>query len=366
MVLLFGLERFLPRSPAPLIAVAVAIAASGMLGLREAGVAVVGHIPGGIPLPSLPDLSLVKTLWPGAAGIALMSFTESVAAARSFARHDDPQPDPDRELIALGAANMAGGFFSTFPAGGGTSQTAVNAGAGARTQAAQIVTAASTAAVLLVLAPLIALLPMAGLAAVVVVTTLPLISLAGFKSISRVRRTELYWAMITFVGVMIFGTLEGILVAVAVSVLTLFYQANHPPFYAMGRKPGSDVFRPLTGEHPGDETIPGLLLVRTEGRMTFAGAPRLRDRLWKLIEENEPRVLVIECSAIPDFEFTALRLLSGFEEKVRERGITLWLAALNPEALLVVRRSPLGDTLGPERMFRTLEEAVAAFDVYRP
>ena len=362
LVLLFGLERFLPRSPAPLIAVVVAITVSGMLGLKEAGVAAVGYIPRGIPLPSLPDLSLLKTLWPGAAGIALMSFTESVAAARTFARHDDPRPDPDRELFALGIANVAGSLFRAFPAGGGTSQTAVNAGAGARTQGAQVVTAATAAATLLVLAPLIALLPKTALAAVIIVSTLPLVSLGGFKAIARVRRTELYWAIITCAGVILVGTLEGILVAALVSILTLFYQANHPPLYIMGRKPGTGVFRPYTGEHPDDETIPGLLIVRTEGRMNFASAPRLRDRFWTFIDEAGPAVLVVECSAIPDFEYTALSILTGFEEKLRERGIVLWLAALNPEALRVVRRSPLGDTLGPKRLFHNLNDAVDAYE----
>jgi MFS superfamily sulfate permease-like transporter len=144
--------------------------------------------------------------------------------------------------------------------------------------------------------------------------------------------------------------------------MTLFYQANHPPMYAVGRKPGTEVYRPLTGEHPGDETIPGLVIVRTEGRMTFASAPRVGERLWALVDEAKPRVMILECSAIPDFEYTALRALIGLEEKLRERGITLWLAALNPEALTVVERSPLGQALGHERMFFNLREAVKAFE----
>jgi MFS superfamily sulfate permease-like transporter len=291
-----------------------------------------------------------------------MSFTESVAAGRAFARHDDPRPVPNRELIALGAANLAGAFFHSFPAGGGTSQTAVNSRAGARTQASELTTVAIVVATLFFLAPIISLLPQATLASVVVVTTLPLLSTADFRSIRQVRRTEFRWALAACAGVVLLGTLQGILVAVAISILTLFYQANHPPMYAVGRKPGSEVYRPLTGEHPEDETIPGLLIIRTEGRMNFASAPRVGEQLWDLVDAAHPKVMILECSAIPDFEYTALRSLIGVEEKLRERGIALWLAALNPEALTVIKNSPLGKALGTERMFFNLREAVQAYE----
>jgi len=362
LAILLGMERFLPRVPAPLAAVVLGVAAAGFLGLKEAGVALTGHIPTGIPAPAVPDLSLLRSLWPGALGIALMSFTESIAAGRAFARHDDPRPVPNRELIALGAANLTGAFFHSFPAGGGTSQTAVNARAGARTQASGLVTVAIVVATLFFLAPLISLLPQATLAAVVVVTTLPLLSTADFRAILRVRRTEFAWAIAACAGVVLLGTLQGILVAIAISVLTLFYQANHPPVYAVRRKPGTDIFRPLSGEHLEDETIPGLLIIRTEGRMTFASAPRVGERLWDLVDDADPKVVLMECSAIPDFEYTALRALIGLEEKLRGRGISLWLAALNPEALTVVERSPLGQALGKARMSFNLHEAVKAYE----
>jgi sulfate permease, SulP family len=200
------------------------------------------------------------------------------------------------------------------------------------------------------------------LAAVVVVTTLPLLSTTDFRAILVVRRTEFLWALAACAGVVLVGTLQGILVAIAISVLTLVYQANHPLVYAVRRKPGTDVFRPQSVEHQGDETIPGLLIMRTEGRMTFASAPQARERLAALIEESHPQVVILECSAIPDFEYTALHALTRAEEKMRESGISLWLSALNPQALDVVRRSPLGHALGPERMFFNLSDAVKAYE----
>ncbi len=361
LAILLGMERFRPQAPAPLVAVVLGIAGAGFLGLKQAGVALTGPIPAGIPSPVLPDLALVKILWPGALGMALMSFTESIAVGRAFARHDDPLPAPNRELIALGAANLAGSLFQSFPAGGGASQTAVNSRAGARTQVSALVTVAFVVATLLFLSPLISLLPHATLAAIVVVTAVPLLSVAEFRSILAVRRTEFLWALATCAGVVLFGTLQGILVAIAISILTLFYEANHPLVYTLGRKPGTEVFRRRSEEHPEDESFPGLLIVRTEGRMTFASAPRARERLAALVDEAKVQVIILECSAIPDFEYTALQALAKAEEKLRERGVALWLTALNPEAFKVIKRSPLGQALGRERMFFNLPDAVAAF-----
>jgi SulP family sulfate permease len=362
MAILLGIQRFRPQAPAPLLAVVMGIAAAGLLGLKGGGVALTGPIPAGLPGPVLPDLALMKTLWPGALGMALMSFTESIAVSRAFARHDDPAPAPNRELIALGSANLAGSFFQSFPAGGGASQTAVNSRAGARTQVSGLVTVAIVMATLLFLSPLISLLPQATLAAIVVVTAVPLLSVGEFRSILAVRRTEFLWALATCAGVVLLGTLAGILVAIAISILTLLYQANHPPVYTLGRKPGTDVFRQPSAEHPNDESFTGLLIVRAEGRMTFASAPRARERLAALVDQANAQVIILECSAIPDFEYTALQALAKAEQKLRERGVALWLTALNPEAFKVIQRSPLGQALGRERMFFTLADAVAAFE----
>jgi SulP family sulfate permease len=361
LALVFGLEHFLPRAPAPLFAVVLGIAASGLLALKQAGVELVGNIPSGLPTPVLPDLSLIGTLWPSALGIALMAYIESIAAGRAFIRHGDSRPDSNRELIALGFANLAGSVFRIIPAGGGTSQTAVNDRAGARTQLAEVVTAGIVLAALLFLSPLFSLMPQATLAAVVVATTVGLLSPKEFRAILQIRYAEFWWAVIAFAGVAVLGTLHGILVAVAISLMTLMYAANHPPIYALGRKPGTDIFRPLSTEHPEDETFPGLLIVRTEGMMTFASAPRIGDGLRALIDEAKPQVLLFDFRAVPNIEYTALKLLSDFEEKQREAGITLWLAALNPKVLNVVKRSSVFTTLGYERMFFNVEHGVETY-----
>ncbi len=361
LAILLLLPRVAPRVPAPLVAVAVGLLASAVLGLGARGVKLVGEVAPGLPSFALPDLSLVGQLWPGALGIALMSFVESIAAGRAFAREDDAPLDANQELLALGVGNAAGGFFQAYPSGGGTSQTTVNSRAGARTQLSSIVTAITVALTLLFLSPVIALMPDATLGALVLVAAVGMIVPGDFRAIARIRREEFVWAIIALVGVVVLGTLSGILLAVAISFLNLLYHANHPPVYAMGRKPGTDVFRPLSPDHPDDETLPGLLMVRTEGRLTFASAPNARDIILALIQDAQPRVVAFDCSAIPDIEYTALQGLTKFEKKLRDQGTMLWLVALNPEPLKLVERAPLGKTLGHERMFFNLEQAMEAY-----
>jgi sulfate permease, SulP family len=361
--LIVGTERFFPRLPAPLLAVIVGIASSGLFGLSGAGIETIGHLQAGLPAVSVPDPSLIAHLWPAALGIALMSFTETVSTGRIFVTRGERRPQPDRELLALGVANAVGSFFRIMPAGGGASQTAVNRKAGARSQGAAIVTAVVVVGVLLFLSPVIALLPQATLAAVVVATTIGLVNPADFRTIRVVRHVEFRWALVAVVGVVLLGSLNGILVAVIVSLLALVYHSNRPPVYVLARKPGTNVFRPLSPEHPEDETFPGLLIVRTEGRIHFANAQRVGDKMWPLIHDAKPKVVLLDCSAVPDIEYTALRMLTEAEEKLRESGAMLWLAALNPEALHVLERASLGKILGRDRMFFNVEQAVGHWAV---
>jgi SulP family sulfate permease len=359
-------HRFLPKSPAPLLAVAAGIAASAVLGLEAAGVSVIGTIKGGFPMPTLPRISLFEAMWPAAAGIALISFTESIAAARAFAKSSDPAINPNRELFAIGAANAAGAFIGSMPAGGGTSQTAVARNAGAQSQTASLVVAAAAFATLLFLAPVLALMPNATLAAVVIAYSIGLVSPSEMMAIRRVRNMEFRWAVIACLGVMVLGTLKGILVAIVVSLVGLMSLANNPRVDEIRRKRGTNVFRPRSPEHPDDEEIPGLLIARPEGRLYFGNAANVSAKLLALKGDSTPRVMLLDCSAIPGFEYSSLKMLVEGEERWREAGSQLWLASLNPEAMELVKHSPLAERLGRERMFHTVEQAVAAFEARNP
>ena len=361
-VVLIGMERLWPHSPAPLVAVGGGIAASWLLGLSALGVSTVGAIPQGFPSITLPDLSLVEALLPGALGIALMSFTETIAAGRAFALRTDPPINANRELVATGAANIAGAFFGSMPAGGGTSQSAVVRAAGGRSQNASLVTAAAAVATMLLLAPLLALMPHATLAAVVIVYSVGLIQPVEFVAIRRVRTMEFRWAVIACVGVLLFGTLDGIIVAIVASMIGLASQVTHPRVSVIVRKRGADVLRPLSPEHPDDESFEGLLILRPEGRLFFVNAQNVSDQINALIRQYEPRVVALDMSRVTDIEYSALQALLEGERRAAERGITLWIAGLNPGALEVARRSELADRLGPERM---LFNARAAIEKYQ-
>ena len=299
---LIAMERLWPHSPAPLVAVAGGIAAAWFLGLEKMGVSIVGLIPQGFPSLTLPDPALVERLLFGALGIALMSFTESIAAGRAFARSEDPPVSANRELLATGAANLGGALFGVMPAGGGTSQTAVVRAAGGQTQLASLVTAGTALATMLFLAPILGLMPNATLAAVVIVYSVGLIKPSEFLAIRSVRTMEFRWALVACIGVLLLGTLRGIVVAIIVSMIGLASQSAYPRVYVIGRKRGEDVLRPLSPEHGDDETFEGLLILRPEGRLFFLNAQAVGQQIQALVAKYQPRVLLLDMSRVSDIE----------------------------------------------------------------
>jgi len=358
IALLVAIERLFPRAPAPLIAVAVGIAGAALLGLRAHGVELVGQIPKGLPSFALPDFSFAARLWPGALGIALMSFTETIAAGRAFAKTDDPPLRANQEMLATGLANAGGAVLGALAAGGGTTQTAVNRLAGARTQLSELITAGAALVTMLFLSPFIALMPQATLAAVVIVYSIGLIKPAEFRAILKIRGTEFFWAITALAGVVLLGTLKGIIVAIMVSLIALLHQMANPPVYVLGRKPGTDAFRLRSKEHPGDETFPGMLLLRLEGRIFFFNAEHIAQKMRQLVDEAKPKIVAIDLTGVYDLEYTALKMLIEGEKRLRESGVWLWLVGLNPRVLAMVQRSSLGESLGRERMHFTLEVAI--------
>jgi len=361
IVLLVGMEHFMPRLPAPLLAAGTAIAGAYLLNLQNRGVELVGHIPQGLPSFAGLDFSLVPLLWPGALGIALMSSTETVAAGRAFARNDESAPQANRELLSTGLANAAGALFGAMPSGGGTTQTAVNVLAGSRTQLAGVVTAAMAMVTALFLAPLVAMMPQSALAALVIVYSFRLIKPIEFRDIGQIRKIELSWAVLAFAGVVLIGTLKGILVAIIVSLVTLAHRMADPPLYILRRKPGTNVFRPQSPEHPEDESFPGLLLLRPEGPLFFANASQIMHKIEPLIRETQPKVVAMDASGILDMEYTALKMFAQVAQRQSLHGIQLWLIDMSPEVLAIVQRSPLGQMLRPGGMHFNLEIAVARY-----
>jgi anti-anti-sigma factor len=214
---------------------------------------------------------------------------------------------------------------------------------------------------MLFLAPLIGMMPQATLAAIVIVYSFGLIKPAEFLEIRRVRRTEFRWALVAFAGVVLVGTLKGIIVAIIVSLVGLAYQVADPPVYVLGRKRGTNVFRPRSDEHPEDETFPSLLLLKLEGRIFFANARQIAHKIQPLIEEAQPKIVILDLSGVPDIEYSALKALIDAEKRHRERGTALWLVGMNTHVIEMVQRSRLGETLGRDAMHFNLEIAVAEY-----
>jgi sulfate permease, SulP family len=204
--------------------------------------------------------------------------------------------------------------------------------------------------------------PNATLAAVVIVYSAGLIEPAEFRAIRGVRTMEFVWALVACGGVLVFGTLQGIVVAIIVSMIGLGGQTARPRVSVIGRKRGADVLRPLSPEHPDDETFPGLLIVRPEGRLFFVNAQYVGEQIRALAEQHRPRVLALDLSRVPDIEYSALLMLIEGERRVSEAGTDFWLVGLNPGVLEMVRRAGFDQQLGRERL---LFNARAAIERYR-
>jgi MFS superfamily sulfate permease-like transporter len=208
-------------------------------------------------------------------------------------------------------------------------------------------------------------MPHAVLAGTVIVYSVGLIKPAEFRNILSIRRTEFMWAVAAFLGVIMLGTLKGILVAIIISLVALGQQVADPPVHVLGRKRGTNVFRPRSPDHPDDETFAGLLLLRPEGRLFFLNAERIGEKIRPLIDAGKPKVVAFDLSRVFDLEYSALKMLIEAEKRQREAGVMLWLVGLNPQVYAAIQRSPLGPILGTERMMFDLEIAIDKFQKRR-
>jgi sulfate permease, SulP family len=212
--------------------------------------------------------------------------------------------------------------------------------------------------VMFVLGPYIAYMPEATLAGVVIFYSIGLVQFKDFRAVYAVRRTEFIWAMVALLGVVLIGTLQGILMAIIVSIIALAQQMSHPPVELLARKPGTKLFRPRSEAHPQDEFVADLLILRPTGRLFFLNAERVAEVMRALVQEHQPRAVLLDLSAVFDFEYTALKMLVEAERRMQEQGKVLLIAAPNDVVLNVLERSPLGQRIGRKNMFYNVETAV--------
>ncbi|MCK6209271.1 sulfate permease [Georgenia sp. EYE_87] len=364
LLALLLLKHFVPRAPGPILVVLAATAAVALAGARAGDVAVVGRIPAAVPTPGLPavDLADLGSLVPAALGVLIVGFTDNVLTARAFASKGGYRIDPDQELLALGAVNVAAGLVHGFPVSSSGSRTAIGVASGARTQMYSLVAVVTVLAVLLLGRPLLAQFPMAALGALIVFAALQLIDVPGFRKLASFRRAELALAVATLAAVVILGILPGVLLAVALSFVEMLLRVGRPHDAVLGQVPG------LAGMHDVDDypeatTIPGLVVYRYDSPLFFANAEDFRRRALRAVEDQTDRVrwFVLNAEANVEVDLTALDALEALRAELTDRGVVVAMARVKQDLFAELEAYGLVEALGRDRFYATLPTAVAAY-----
>jgi SulP family sulfate permease len=319
-------------------------------------------VPAGLPGFRVPtvDSSVLMQLLPAAATIALVSFMEAISVGRTFAQVFRYDIHPNRELIALGFANMTGGVTGGYPIAGGFSRTAVNVRAGARTQLAAIITCAVVVITLLLLTRAFFYLPKAALSAIIVAAVAGLIDIRGAAEVYRVKRADFYLLILTFLATLSLGIQWGILVGVAASVLLFLVRTTRPYFAVLGRVPESQTYLNME-RHPHAETIPGIILVRIDAQFYFGNVSFLKETVRTLVRESDTpvRYFVLEAAGVNDLDSAAAATLAELDEELSAQGILLVLTRIKGPVRDVLQRTGLLEKLASEgRVYLSTHRAI--------
>jgi high affinity sulfate transporter 1 len=362
---LLGLRRIAPMAPGTLLAVIGAAAIVALLGLETHGVVLVGPVPGGLPVPSLPALGIddVTSLMGSAAAIAFVAYSDVALTGRAFAARTGEEIDPNREFLALGVANVAAGLTGGFALSASGSRTAIIDAMRARTQVAGLVAAVSVVIVVLVAPGLIGLIPRAALGGIVIFAALRLIDLGGLRRLARFRSAELVLALAALIGVLLFDVLAGILVAVGLSVADLFARVARPPAAVLGRVPG------LAGLHnvedyPDAETVPGLLVFRYDAPLCFANAQDFRTHVLAAVDAQKAPVewLLLNAEAIVELDTTAVDAMHQLADDLAKRHVVFAMARVKRNLREKLDRGGLLDVIDEDHFYPTLPVALEAFE----
>ncbi|HLA16856.1 MAG TPA: SulP family inorganic anion transporter [Candidatus Limnocylindrales bacterium] len=368
VVLLLG-DRFLPGLPVALVALVLALVATVALELDAKGVAVLGPVPSGLPPVGLPLISIEQALalLPGALGIAILSFADTTLTGRSFSARHGEEIDPNRELVALAAADLGASLSSGYPVSASPSRTAAGEAAGSRTQLTGVVAAAGVAVVLIFLTGPMAMLPIPALGAVILVSVARLINVDGIVRIWRLDRTEGAIAVAAVLGVILYGTLAGVGVAVILAAVNVFRRAASPRIDELGRLPDGATFASLS-RNPQAERVQGLIVVRYAGPLFFATVSALIRGVRGLIaDRTDPRVVVLDASAIVDLDLTAADALRQLDQELGVVGIEFIIARPTGALRDLMRSLGLGDLVGDEsEVRRTIVAAIGSRHAARP
>lgn len=363
IVLILVLQRWLPKVPAVLVMVVLAIAAAVVFDLAAKGVSLVGELPQGFPPFTIPqvDFADLGLMFAGALGIALVSLTDTISTSTAFAARSGQEIRGNQEMIGIGAANLAAGLFQGFPVSTSGSRTAVAERSGSKTQLTGV-TGAVLILLMLVLFPgLFRNLPQPALAAVVMTASISLADIPGTVRLWRQRRTEFYLCMAAFLGVAFLGVLPGIGIAVGLSILNIFRRAWWPYETVIGRVPGYEGYHDIH-VHPDAKHLPGLVIYRWDAPLFFANVRPFRDNIRHLaLAEPKPRWILIAAEPITDLDTTAADVLLDLDVELNAQGINLVFAELKHRTRDKIEKYGLTREIEPEHFYPTTEAAVAAY-----
>ena len=363
IALILVLQRWLPKVPAVLIMVVLAIAATTVFSLADHGVSLVGVLPKGFPPLTIPHVRLADLgpLFAGALGIALVSLADTISTASAFAARSGQEVRGNQEMIGIGAANLAAGLFQGFPVSTSGSRTAVAERSGAKTQLTGVTGAALIILMIVLLPGLFRNLPQPALAAVVITASLSLADIPGTIRLWRQRKAEFLLSIAAFLGVALLGVLPGIAVAVGLSILNVFRRAWWPYDTELGRVEGLGGYHDVHS-YPEAQHLPGLVIYRFDAPLFFANATTFRDEVRRLARsEPKPTWIVIAAEPVTDVDTTASDVLEDLDEALNAQGTSLVFAELKDPVRAKIERYGLTRTIDPRHFFPTLESAVAAF-----
>ncbi len=363
IVLVLVLQRWLPAVPAVLVMVVLSIAAATVFDLASRGVSLVGVLPKGFPPLTIPHVraSDLGPLFAGALGIALVSLADTISTASSFAARTGQEIHGNQEMIGIGTANLAAGFFQGFPVSTSGSRTAVAERAGAKTQLTGVVGAAVIILMIVLLPGLFRNLPQPALAAVVITASLSLADIPGTARLWRQRKAEFLLSIAAFLGVALLGVLPGIAIAVALSILNVFRRAWWPYNTVLGRVEGLEGFHDIRS-YPSAKQLPGLVIYRFDAPLFFANAKTFRDEVRRLARaEPKPSWIVIAAEPITDVDTTASDVIGELDEALGSEGISLVFAELKDPVRRKIERYGLARQIEPRHFFPTIGAAVAAY-----
>ena len=363
LAILLMLPRLSKKVPAVLVAVVGATVVTGVFDLAAKGVATVGSLPKGLPRPAFPGVPLehLGALFIASIGIVLVSLTDTIATSTSFAARRGDEVDPNQEMIGMGAANAVAGLFQGFAISASASRTAVAEEAGSKSQVTGLAGAATVAILLLLLPSLLKDLPQPALAAVVIAAALSLLNLKVLRTYLRMRRSALLLSVVATLAVILLGVLQGILIAVALSILLFFRRSWWPHGEILGRVPALDGWH-NTGRYPDAQEVDGVVIFRWEAPLFFANAGIFREQIRTLVLHRRPEWIVLQCEAVTDVDVTAADMLEDLDNELNDQGVHLAFVELRGRIEDLLHRYGMFATLDRSHIFPTIGMALAAID----